>query len=164
MILNVNLDGLYSLYKKAKKGEKIDDYEIIREFEEAFMLAIDNFLANYHFEAVKAEPSDVYDGMWIRRQQISQIEIGEIEIEAAKPTPFASLVDDYIDYIRDAIETITAILSRYNVKTIAYICSTLFWGYVVDFIDENETIIERRAFKLDELIEELWEIIKKIQE
>jgi len=148
---------LNELFEKAKKGEKIDDYEIVREVEEAFMLAVDDFLTNLGFEAVETETSGVYDVVWIRRRT----QIGEIEIETAKPTPFASLVDDYI---RDAIQSITEVLSQYNIKAVACVCSTLFWGYVVDFIDENGTIVERRAFKLDELIEELWEVINRERE
>ena len=145
MILNVNLDGLYKLFEKAKKGEKVNNYEIIREVEEAFMFVLDNFLTNLGFEAAE---SGIYDGVWIRRSQIDS-QIGEIEIEAAIPA--------FVDYIRDAIETITAILSQYNIKAVACICSTLFWGYVVDFIDNNETIVERRVFDLGKLVEELWE-------
>jgi len=152
MKVYVNLDGLY---KKAKKGEKIDDYEIVREIEEAFMFVVDNFLTNLGFEAAE---SGVYDGVWIRRHSH---EIGEIEIEAVKPTPFASLVDDYI---RDAIQSITEVLSQYNIKAVACVCSTLFWGYIMYFVDENGTIVERRAFNLNKLVEEFWEIIKKIQE
>jgi len=148
MKVYVNLDGLYSLYKKAKKGEKVDDYEIVREIEEAFMLAVDDFLASLGFEY--AEAGGVYDGMWVRGLQIGEIEVGEIEIETEIPA--------LADYIRDAIKSIAEILSQYNIKTIAYICSTLFWGYVVDFIHEDGTIVQRRVFNFNELLEQLWEV------